>query len=156
MLASSQMPRGVGEAKLSTLFEVEADPRRWKGVSVPAGWTAGSLDAFWPALEAYESWRRSELPELPYPLIGPTSTPPPAPVPAAGVICMTGFRDKDVEAAAKARGFTIAPTFTGKVTHLLVPDVAPGTPLKESEKTKAARAKGIPILTRSAFLSGNW
>jgi hypothetical protein len=66
---------------------------------------------------------------------------------------MTGFRDKDVEAQAKARGFLVAPTFSTKVTHLLVPD---GTPLKESEKTKAARAKGIPILTRSAFLSGNW
>jgi hypothetical protein len=153
MLASSQMPRGVGESKLAALFAVEADPRRWKGVSVPAGWTAASLEAFWPALETYETWRRSELAEVPYPLGGAVTAVPREAAPTAGLICMTGFRDKDVETYAKARGFAVAPTFTGKVTHLLVPD---GTPLKESEKTKAARAKGIPILTRSAFLSGNW
>lgn len=147
MLASSQMPRGVGETKLAALFGVSADPRRWRAAVAdpPAGWTAATLEPFWEALTRYESWRAAELGWIPYP-VGSVATPG-APAPNVGTICMTGFRDKDLEAAAVAKGYTVSPTFTGKVTHLLVPD----GPVKESEKTKAARAKGIPILSRSMF-----
>lgn len=171
MLASSQMPRGVGETKLSALFAAGGDdPRGWRGetlrgATVP-GWTAASLESFWSSLEGYETWRKAELGGIvPYPKekgmggqgrggqdrggqdrggqgTAAQDTP-------AGILCMTGFRDRDLEAKATARGFTVAPTFTSKVTHLLVAD---GT-IKESEKTKAARARGIPILSRSVFIA---
>jgi hypothetical protein len=62
-------------------------------------------------------------------------------------VCFTGFRDKELEAAAAAAGYTIAPAITSKVSVLVVPD----GPIRESEKVKAARAKGIKIQTRGVF-----
>jgi len=62
---------------------------------------------------------------------------------------MTGFRDKSLEEMAAKKGYTCVPNLTGKVTILLVPDGE----LKESEKVKQARLKGIKILPRSQFLA---
>jgi DNA ligase (NAD+) len=151
MLASSQMPRGVGDQKLKALFEVAADPSSWKeGFPVtPKGWTAQSLASFKEGLESYELWRKKELSWIPYPkrIQGETPATPPANNPNAKLICLTGFRDKVLETAAQAKGHTVSATFTGKVNILLVPDGE----VKESEKVKAARAKGITILSRSDF-----
>jgi hypothetical protein len=61
---------------------------------------------------------------------------------------MTGFRDKSLEDSSIQRGHAFSPTFTGKVTILLVPD----GPVKESEKVKAARAKGVKIISRTEFV----
>ena len=57
--------------------------------------------------------------------------------------------NQDLEVKAEVKGHKLVSVFTGKVTILLVPD---GT-VKESEKVKAARAKGTPILTRSQFVA---
>lgn len=156
MVASAQMPRGVGETKLKALFERDADPRRWRigtGCTAPAGWTMMTLTPFWDTLKTYEDWRKKELSWIPYPKMGAAGGAvggaPVLSAAAKGILCMTGFRDKALEEKAVAAGFTIAATFTGKVTHLLVPDGE----IKESEKTKAARAKGIPIIGRSAFMT---
>jgi hypothetical protein len=62
---------------------------------------------------------------------------------------MTGFRDKNLEESAVQRGHAFSPTFTGKVTILLVPD----GPVKESEKVKGARARGVKIIPRSEFVA---
>lgn len=158
MLASSEMPRGVGATKLAALFARDADPRRWRigtGCEAPPGWTMATLTAFWPALESYEWWRRRELDQILYPKVvaraAAAGAGPPTPSPEGPkmIVCMTGFRDKELEATLTARGHTVAATFTAKVTHLLVPE----GPLKESEKTKAARARGVPIMTKAAFVA---
>ena len=146
MVASSMMPRGVGNTKLGSLFGLEADPRKWSALAPPAGWTADSFGEFLKELPCYVAWRSKELPWIPYPILT-------APVivtigPKAQVVCMTSFRDKDLETSAVKRGHTFVPSLTGKVTILLVPD----GPLKDSEKVKAARAKSTPILTRSEFV----
>ena len=62
-------------------------------------------------------------------------------------VCFTGFRDKDLELTAAAAGYAIAAAITSKVSVLVVPD----GPIRESEKVKAARAKGIKIQTRGVF-----
>jgi DNA ligase (NAD+) len=145
MIASSTLPRGVGESKLKILFEAEPDPKRWTPESRP-GWTQVSLATFLEQLPTYFKWREEEL--------GAPYGGPKAPVkPAVGtakpekreVFCMTGFRDKALEASLIAAGHTVSATLTGKVTVLLVADGE----RKESEKTKAAAAKGIPILSAS-------
>ncbi len=152
MIASSQMPRGVGDTKLSALYTVSADPSEWssalKAKDPPSGWTTASLETFWSALTTYIAWRKQELSWIPFPLKGAAVATATAKA-QVGVLCFSGFRDKELEAAALAGGWMIAPTFTGKVTHLLIPDGA----LKESEKTKSAQAKGIPILSRSVFMA---
>lgn len=153
MIASSQMPRGVGEQKLKALFEVEADPSSWKeGFSgtTPKGWTAQSLASFKESMAAYEVWRKNELSWIPYPKIiagTGSSAVTQTPNPDGKIICLTGFRDKALETAAQAKGHQVAQSITGKVNILLIPD----DNVKESEKVKAARAKGITILSRSEF-----
>ena len=154
MLASSKMPRGVGDTKLRSLVGLEPDPRNWTtmgAAAVPAGWTTASLQAFLDSFGAYEAWRLSELSWIPYPklvaAVAPVTPAANAKTHPSQVLCLTGFRDKALEAAAAAAGHTISPTFTGKVTLLLVPD----GPVKESEKVKAARARGIPIVERTRF-----
>lgn len=158
MMSSSRLPRGVGETKLRALFGEVGNPRDWPqrwgsgklgAAAPPAGWTAASLKAFLEVLPTYEAWRQTELGWISYPVVVAAAAAPAAKAARTPqVICMTGFRDKALEAAALNAGHTFSPTFTGKVTILLVPD---GDPLKESEKTKAARAKGIPILRKREF-----
>jgi NAD-dependent DNA ligase len=146
MVASSMMPRGVGDTKLQALSAVAPDPRTWRSITVPpAGWTADSLAAFQEVFPAYEEWRRSELGWMAYPITTPSSVQAPAP---SGGICMTGFRDKTLEQRATAAGFAVTATLTGKTTMLLVPDGDVG----ETEKVKAARAKGVRIISRTAFI----
>jgi len=150
MHASSTMPRGVGDTKLSSLFAMEADPRKWSGMATPSGWTTESFHAFLIEFPNYEAWRSKELSWIPYPILGTTVLTVAPKVAANGqTICMTGFRDKDLEAAATEKGHIFVPSLTGKVTLLLVAD----GPLKESEKVKGARVKGTPILSRSEFVA---
>jgi NAD-dependent DNA ligase len=141
MHASSMMPRGVGDTKLASLFAAEADPRKW--LNPTAGWTADSFQAFMKELPAYVAWRTKEISWIPYPILQVSSKPKPS----TEVICMTGFRDKALEEKGAQKGYSFVPTLTGKVTILLVPDGE----VKDSEKVKTARAKGIKILSRSSF-----
>jgi hypothetical protein len=145
MHASSEMPRGVGDTKLGSLFAVEADPRKWSAVTAPTGWTAESLYSFLGECPKYEAWRTKELHWIPYPIL---SSAPVSPT-NGKTICMTGFRDKDLEIKGSNKGHIFVPSLTGKVNLLLVPDGE----VKESEKVKAARVKGTPILSRSQFIS---
>jgi hypothetical protein len=147
MHASSTMPRGVGDTKLTSLFQAEADPRKWASIEPPTGWTKDSFQAFLQELPTYTAWRAKELHWIPYPILNVAAPPPLRPT--GEVICMTGFRDKDIEAKAVARGHSFTPSFTSRVNILLVPD----GPVKESEKVRAAKEKGAKILSRSTFIT---
>jgi len=144
MHASCTMPRGVGDTKLASLFAVEADPRKWATLTPPAGWTTDSFKAFLRLFHVYTAWRTEEVPWIPYPIMAK-----PVAKPVGETICMTGFRDKELEKKAAERGHILVSVFTGKVTILLVPD----GPEKLSEKVKAAKAKGTKILSRSRFVA---
>jgi len=146
MLASSTMPRGVGDTKLTSLFTVEADPRKWNYLDPPpTGWTKDSFQSFLLSFPNYTQWRTNELGWMAYPILFKNVTP----VLTGETICMTGFRDKALEEQAEKRGHVFAATLTTKVTILLIPDGE----VKESEKIKTARAKGTRILSRSQFVA---
>ena len=149
MHASSTMPRGVGDTKLSSLFAVEADPRKWSSIDpAPTGWTKESFQSFLRDFPNYIEWRTKELGWISYPII--STKPTPAPVVATNQsICMSGFRDKALEEQATKRGYSFTAALTGKVSLLIVPDGE----VKESEKVKTARGKGIRILSRSDFVT---
>ena len=134
MVASSMMPRGVGESKLKALFAMDPDPRKWRNLTTP-GWTTESLDTLLAALPDYEIWRQGFW--IPYPILGVQTV-------QTKSICFTGFRDKALEALAVQKGFSPSSVLTGRTTILAVPDT-----LKESEKTRTAVAKGIPMMTRT-------
>jgi len=139
MVASSLMPRGVGETKLKALFNLQEDPRKWATISACEGWRPEALRQFHPVYAAYERWRRDELPSLPYPRLDSRVTE----VKSIGVLCLTGFRDAALQKKLEEKGYTISNSVTKKTTALLVKSLD-----DTSEKTEKAKALGIRILTR--------
>jgi len=143
MIASSLMPRTVGETKLKGLFAVESDPRKWTAALKPAGWSPESLEAFLGVLPVYLKWREAEL--------GFAGQPPPPqqqPQQPQKLYCTSGFRDKALELRANERGLHCSETLTAGVSVLVVPD----GPVKQSAKVTAAAAKKIPVMQRTAFV----
>ncbi len=150
MIASSCMPRGIGERKLEPLFKSEPNPRNWcVYFSTPRnidGWSDDALTAFSKSYATYETWRQKEFPILPYPIQKVVVNVPT--VNQQGTFCCTGFRDKNLDALAASKGWESSVTLTKKVTYLLVPDV--GEP--EGTKVEKARSSGIPIYRKSDFI----
>ena len=143
------MPRGVGDTKLTSLFAVQADPRQWSGLKAPDGWTEESFRAFLTEFPNYVEWRSTELGGIPYPIMSAALSGAAISAAANGVVCVTGFRDADLEKRAERKGYKLVTVFTKRVSILLVPD----GPVKESEKVKAARTAAVPILSRSQFVA---
>ena len=152
MIASSCMPRGIGEKKLEPLFKAESDPRKWSTYfSSPRtidGWSEDALLTFGKSYAAYETWRQKEFPILPYPIQKQVQK---TPVATKGVFCCTGFRDSNLEKMAAEKGWESSVTLTKKVNVVLVadnenPETAEGT------KAEKARASGIPIYRKSDFM----
>lgn len=145
MIASGLMPRGVGDSKLRALFQLQADPRKWSSISSCEGWSKDALTSFFASLPLYETWRRVELPTIPYPRVTAWSTPASGSQPEQirGVVVLTGFRDAAFQKQMEDKGFVFASGISKKVTHLIVKDIS-----ESSEKTKKAAELGIRILTR--------
>jgi DNA ligase (NAD+) len=149
MMASSCMPRGVGESKLKSLLDTYPDSSKWGNTPMapPAGWTVGPLTSFLAEFPAYRAWLSTEMGWMGVRAAAAATAA--APTPKKGLICFTGFREKDLEEKAVAAGYAVNPTFTSKVNILVVPD-----PPKQAgtEKLAKARAAGAQILTRSEFV----
>jgi hypothetical protein len=145
MIGSSLMPRGVGSSKLEALFLQEADPRKWSSITSCEGWSSEALQAFILSLPLYETWRRNELPVIPYPRITHWQKLIPGvfDMPPRGYICVTGFRDTAFQKQMEQRGFVFVNSVTKKTTHLIVKDHQ-----DTSEKKSKAEVLDIRILTR--------
>lgn len=144
MIASSLMPRAVGETKLKALFALETDPRKWTTTLKPAGWSSESLESFLGALPVYLKWRATELAFVA--VEQPQQQPQPQQ--PQQLYCTSGFRDKVLEQKAALHGFQFSESLTANVSVLVVPD----GPVKESTKVSAAAAKKIPVMQRTAFV----
>jgi NAD-dependent DNA ligase len=147
MVASGEMPRGVGATKLKSLFDSNPDPKSWSTLQSAAGWSKDALQEFLLVLPRYELWRKTQLPMIPYPRLlvaAPLAVAKPAKVER---FCFTGFRDAEAEKSLIAKGHEIGATLSGKTTILVVATEA--TLQKGSEKiTKAQDLKTVRILTR--------
>lgn len=153
MIASSCMPRGIGERKLEPLFKAEADPRKWASYfSIPRdidGWSTDALISFAKSFATYETWRQKEFTLLPYPIQTVIAQKPV--IPQKGVYCCTGFRDSALEKLAAEKGWESSVALTKKVSALVIldsenPETAEGT------KAEKARSSGIPIYRKSDFV----
>lgn len=145
MIASSLMPRAVGETKLKALFALETDPRKWTTALKPAGWSSDSLETFLAALPTYLKWRETELG---FAGAGTGIIRNLQPQEPQKLYCTSGFRDKALEQKAIVHGFKFTESLTANVSVLVVPD----GPVKESTKVAAAAAKKIPVMQRTAFV----
>lgn len=146
LIASNMLPRGVGERKLRLLYAVAPDARNWSAtVSKVNGWSEGSLNELLAVLPAALAWS--------VPFVGTTSASSPvvtasAATPAAPTkfVVFTGVRDKALEAAITAKGWSVDAAVTKKTTVLVVADEP-----AETGKVKKAREAGIRIMRISEF-----
>jgi DNA ligase (NAD+) len=151
MVASSMMPRGVGETKLHALFLLEADPRKWNTISSCEGWSKDALSTFLKLLPSYETWRKEELTAIPYPRL--TTWHPPLAFGVnvekpQGAVCLTGFRDAEFQKQMEQKGYLFTSTVSKKTSLLIVKDRE-----DNSEKKKKAEELGIRILTREEAIA---
>lgn len=145
LLASNKIPRGTGEAKLTSLFKNVPDPKQWTSTTtIPTGWTDETFEAFKTSYKDYEAWRLSELYWIPYPIMKGEQEQK---VEQKGLICFTGFRDKELEASLVAKGYKIAPTMTSAVKILITAES-----VTESAKVTKARQSGTEVLSRTEFI----
>lgn len=148
MIASSLMPRGVGETKLTTLFQKEPDWKKWTTMTLvqmkAEGWSEQSLSDFIGLLPRYEKWRKEQFPLMA--ITTTVATPTLVAVAPKLFIVMTGFRSAEFEAACSQKGFVVLPSLT-KQAQVLVTAGADTT----STKAKKAQEMGIRILERTAF-----
>jgi NAD-dependent DNA ligase len=147
MVASSRMPRLIGDTKLKVLFDLKADPRQWNALPAPQGWSADKLAELITVLPAYEAWRRSETPHIPYPILPAVAPVAVAPVVAKGTVCFTGVRSKELESELEAAGWKSVSSVSGKLGVLIVADTEGAD---TSEKAKKARDLGVRILKISS------
>ena len=149
LLASSKLPRGIGEAKLKSLIQTYYNPTSWADIATPpSGWTTTTFQEFQQSLVGYEAWRRQETFWIPYPIVGATTEATATTVsPTKGRICFTGFRNKDLEERAKLRGYEIVSGVTANLTMLIT-----ATEDSVSEKVKKAKAMlTVEVLSWSEF-----
>jgi NAD-dependent DNA ligase len=147
MVASSRMPRLIGDTKLKVLFDLKADPRQWSTLPAPQGWSADKLAELIAVLPAYETWRQSETPHIPYPILPVVTPVAVAPVVAKGTVCFTGVRSKELESQLEAAGWKVVSSVSGKLGVLVVAD---SDGADTSEKAKKARDLGVRILKISS------
>lgn len=151
LIASNMLPRGVGERKLRLLYAVAPDARTWnlsvsKGL---AGWSEGSLNELLLSLPAALAW------SVPFTTAAPALLSPSASASASlsasltptKFVVFTGVRDKTLEVAITAKGWSVDPAITKKTTVLVVAD----EDVKETGKIKKAREAGIRIMRISEF-----
>ena len=149
MIASSAMPRGIGASKLKALFALQEDPRQWHTIHECEGWSSSALTNFVAKLPAYEKWRQSELPGIPYPKLTKTKTVVVTPT-KKEFVCFTGFRSAEIQAKLEAKGHEVTASCGKKTTLLVVPDEV--TLQSNTEKIKKARENGTRILTRDQLI----
>ena len=109
------------------------------------GWTQESFYELQCEYPKYESWRKSEIFWIPYPLEVPVVVTP------SRTICFTGFRDKELETRLKALNFDVVSSVTRALHTLIIPD---GEDAVVSEKVKKAASYGtVAIMKRSEFVN---
>lgn len=153
LIASNRLPRGCGERKLRSLFEIEANYTRWTpirfGCDAPPGWTPSSISQLWEPFRSAKKWIEETFPEK---ILVPSVAVihPPVVVqkaPTKGGVCFSNCRDKGVELRSLAAGYEIHDSVSKKTTVLVISD---GND-RETTKVKKAHDLGLRIVQLSDF-----
>lgn len=157
ILATQDVPKGLGRSKLAKLLEAYPNCDKWKeDREPPAGWSSTTWEEFcevWPDIrEEIEGWKE-EVGEAEVNLAAASKVAAKAVTAAAsavkkGGICMSGFRDAALAAAATAAGYTIDDNVKKSTTFLIVPDKEDPATMSTGKALKA-REYGASIMRAS-------
>lgn len=122
-----------------TLEQAERELSRIEGVGEQ------SINAFCDGCKRYDDYRRNN-PEFPYTVIITVKKEPVQVAEDQLVVCMTGFRDKELEKRLEEQGHRVVNGVTKDCNVLVVADLN-----SQSSKSQKAREKGIRIVDRETF-----
>jgi NAD-dependent DNA ligase len=146
LIASNQLPRGIGEKKLRILYEKEADARKWSEriKDVPAGWSKDTYEEVIEKIPDAFEWIRNTFGEEKKVEVQEVSNP--VEVAKNGkIVVFSGVRDKGVEEEFKKKGWEIGDSITKKTSLLVVANDV-GEDAQKTGKMKKAADMGIRIL----------
>jgi NAD-dependent DNA ligase len=144
LIASNQLPRGVAEKKLRTLYSIQSDATKWSKTSLgsPTGWSSSSLEELLETLPKGFAWI-----EKTFGYAGTVEKEEVSVSKAKDVnikyVVFTGCRMKELPP-----GWEMEDSVTKKTNLLVVADSAID---KETTKTKKAKDLGIEIKTLTEF-----
>lgn len=138
LIASNQLPRGVGEKKLRGLFAIQPDARLWseQTLGTPAGWSKDSIQTLLKSLPAAIKWMEDTFGVKHY-----EPTPVVAQTTPKRKVCFSGCRPKELPDS-----WEMIDSVTKACELLVVADKS-----KETTKTKRAKELGIRIVNSSEF-----
>ena len=134
-------PKGFGERKIVATLAVEGNIQKWPAMkAAPQGQTMTTFSEICKIVPAYLAWR-GQFVDLVVPAVLPAKK---GPLPAQkGSYVISGFRDAEIVRTLAARGWVLQERINSDTNVLIVADA------KETTKTKAAKEKGIRIISRS-------
>lgn len=153
ILASQDIPKGMGNTKLTKLLQTYPNCSTWSTeLKPPASWSAATWEEFcgvWPAIRSeIEGWRKAVGP-VAAPLAD-AAAPAATATPTKGGVCMSGFRDAGLAAAAAAAGYSADDTVKKTTRFLIVPDKEDPQTISTGKAVKA-REIGARILRASEW-----
>ena len=158
ILATQDVPKGLGRSKLTKLLEAYPNCNKWDAekYEAPAGWSATTWSEFcdvWPDIrEEIEGWKE-EVGEAEVDLAAASKAAAKAVMKAVatvkkGGVCMSGFRDAALAAAAVSAGYTLDDNVKKTTTVLIVPDKEDPATMSTGKAVKA-REYGATIMRAS-------
>lgn len=117
-----------------------------EGVSEIDGVGQISAQAFWDGWGSYGAMLKFDFDEFPYEVFIDHKEEPVQAAENQLVVCMTGFRDKELESLLLSKGHKVVNGITRDCNVLVVAD-----PNSQSSKSQKAREKGIRIVDRETF-----
>lgn len=117
-----------------------------KELSQIEGVGESSAKAFIDGWARYNAMLKFDFMEFPYTVVLVSKKEPVKPAENQLVVCMTGFRDKELEKRLEEQGHRVVSGVTRDCNVLVVAD-----PNSQSSKSQKAREKGIRIVDRETF-----
>lgn len=117
-----------------------------EGVSEIDGVGQISAQAFWDGWGSYGAMLKFDFDEFPYEVVVDHKEEPVQAAENQLVVCMTGFRDKELEGLLLSKGHKVVNGITRDCNVLVVADSS-----SQSSKSQKAREKGIRIVDRETF-----
>jgi len=131
-------PKGFGERKITATLASEPSVNKWPSMKVsPAGQTMATFSEVCKIVPAYLAWRSQFNVTVVAPVVAPVASV------VKGSYVMSGFRDADLVGKLASGGWILQERINKDTCVLIVCDD------KETTKTKAAREKGVRIVSRS-------